>query len=140
VVHSRNKGKAGELEAYKLLNLWAKPICDHLGVEPLNIHRNLNQSKEGGYDLVGADWLAIEVKRQETVNLPAWWRQTIKQCGPQQTPLLMWRLNRGQWSGRTIANVVIGDHTAPLVVDLRAAELRRWFEWQVYSMCSSSSS
>ena len=131
-LHSRNKGKAGELEAYKLLNLWARPVCDVLGIEPLFIERNQNQSRAGGYDLVGAPWLAIEVKRHETLALPAWWRQTLKQAGEGQTPVLMWRQNRGKWSFRI--RTVIECHGVGVQADcdLGVDDFRRWFEWSVY--------
>lgn len=135
-INSRNKGKSGELEAYKLLNLWAQPVCEHLGVPPLDIHRNQDQTRAGGYDLVGAPWLAIEVKRQETVNLPAWWRQAVRQAGPDQTPLLMWRVNRGKWTARIRSGVVVGTVAVQLDVDLPTDEFKTWFQHSVYQALS----
>lgn len=138
-INSRNKGKSGELEAYKLLNAWAHPVCIHLGVPPLDIHRNQDQTRKGGYDLVGAPWLAIEVKRQETVNLPGWWAQTLRQTGPGQTPLLMWRLNRGKWTARTRARLGVGGIGVELDVDLPTDSFKEWFQWQVHQALNPSS-
>ncbi|MBF0188611.1 MAG: hypothetical protein HQL50_11875 [Magnetococcales bacterium] len=85
---ARRKGRAGEQELARLLR-------EHLGVE---ISRNLKQSRDGGHDLTGLDGVAIEVKRQTRLKLPAWWRQTLEQA--EQTgrvPVLAYRQDRQPW-------------------------------------------
>ena len=85
---SRLKGKGGEREFAKLLQ-------EGLGIE---FNRNLDQVRNGGYDLVGLDKLAIEVKRCETLCIPAWWRQAISQAKEGQTPVLAYRQSRMPWT------------------------------------------
>lgn len=86
----REKGKEGEREAAKLL-------AEILG-EGVEIKRNLMaQARDGGTDLTGLKFLAVEVKRQETLSLPAWWRQTCQQAPAGRIPMLMFRRNRTPW-------------------------------------------
>jgi len=98
-----NKGKSGEREVVKLL----QPVIDEVYtaklLEPPRLQRNTLQSDSGGYDIVGLAWLALEVKRCETLNLNAWWKQTERQCGKDQTPVLMYRQSRKPWRCRILA-------------------------------------
>lgn len=84
----RNKGAAGEREFLRLLG-------EELG-EMLT--RNLQQTREGGADCLQVKGWAIEVKRQERLSRPAWWKQARRQAavlGVQ--PMLAYRRNREQW-------------------------------------------
>ena len=63
---SRNKGQRGERAVAKLLMDATKELYEELGIEQPEFKRNLMQTQNGGYDLVGLDYLAIEVKWQET--------------------------------------------------------------------------
>lgn len=85
----RNKGARGERELAKLLG-------EAMGAD---LTRNLNQWREGGPDLLSAalPWLALEVKRCETVTLGAWWRQATAQATPGQIPALAYRQSRRPW-------------------------------------------
>jgi hypothetical protein len=98
---SRNKGARGEREVYKIL----QPVVDECflkcGKVPPLMERNGNQSRRGGYDIVGLDWMAIEVKYQEKLNLRQWWQQTIDQCAGDQKPVLFFRRNRIPWRVKT---------------------------------------
>lgn len=85
---SRTKGAAGEREFIKLLKK-AVP-----GVE---IKRNLQQSAEGGYDIIGLEMFAIEVKRQESLSVAAWWSQAVSQATVGQVPVLAFRQSRKPW-------------------------------------------
>src|SRR5438045_4158293 len=73
---SRNKGKRAERQVIDLL----QPIVDHCykeaGLKPLLLQRNTVQSDQGGFDIIGLEWLALEVKHQEILNVDAWWQQT----------------------------------------------------------------
>ena len=82
---SRSKGAQGEREL-------ANELTAELGVK---VARNLLQVREGGYDLKGLP-IALEVKRQESLNLKAWWGQTIDQAG-ELLPVLAYRQNRKPW-------------------------------------------
>lgn len=84
----RNKGKAGEREFAKLLG-------EALGIE---FNRNLDQVRNGGYDLIGLEQLAIEVKRQENLAVGSWWKQALSQAKEGQTPILAYRQSRKPWT------------------------------------------
>lgn len=89
MVKAIDKGKNGEREA-------AAWLQEHLQLEVLPT-RNLDQTREGGYDLLGLQPFAVEVKRCETLSLVAWWRQ-VKEATPHgMCPIVMFRQNRKQW-------------------------------------------
>lgn len=84
----RRKGAAAEREVLKLLGA-------ELGQE---LTRNLEQTREGGADCLAVWGWAIEIKRQESLSRPAWWRQAVRQA--QQVgaePMLLYRRNREPW-------------------------------------------
>ena len=56
---SRQKGQRGEREVCQIL-------AEHLGGE---FKRNLMQTQEGGFDILGLDEYAIEVKFQEKLQI-----------------------------------------------------------------------
>ena len=86
---SRTKGANGEREALKLLG-------EELGVM---LTRNLQQTREGGGDCLCVKGWAIEVKRQERLARPSWWRQACEQAkriGAE--PMLLYRRSREPWT------------------------------------------
>lgn len=85
----RRKGAAAEREVLKLLG-------EELGWA---LQRNLSQTREGGADCLCVHGFAIEIKRQEALSRPAWWRQACEQAqrvGAE--PMLFFRRNREQWT------------------------------------------
>lgn len=134
MVNVRQKGQRGEREAASLVMSWALEVTDYVGAEAVELKRNLMQSRQGGYDLVGLEWLALEVKRHESLaGLPGWWRQTVKQAKPGQTPFLMYRQNRTPWRFRLEVQAAIYSpcgHSGlcPMVADVSEAEAKRWFQ------------
>jgi hypothetical protein len=98
---ARGKGAAGEREVKLILRSILAPVYLHHNIELPDIERNLEQSRGGGYDLKGLEWLAIEVKRQERSNLKAWWEQTLAQAKEGQIPLLLHRANNQKWRARS---------------------------------------
>ena len=95
---SRNKGKRGEREVInEVLQPVVNKVYSEFGVEPPLLQRNTLQSDRGGYDLVGLDWFAPEVKRQETLNISGWWAQCKAQAKPGQIPVLLYRQNHKCW-------------------------------------------
>lgn len=97
MVHVVNKGKAGEREAIKFIQPTIDKVYEMMGVDAVQLYRNQNQSALGGYDIDGLPWIALEIKRQETLNLNAWWAQVNKAAREGQVPVVMFRQNRKQW-------------------------------------------
>lgn len=102
----RQKGANGEREIYHLLNPIVKKVMiasggfsqDDIDNPESYIQRNQNQSAVGGKDLVNTFGLAIEVKRQETLSIDAWWRQTVISANKlNEKPILLYRQNRRKW-------------------------------------------
>ena len=83
---SRQKGQRGEREVCKILS-------DKLGGE---FKRNLMQTAEGGYDVLGLKGWAIEVKFQEKLSIEKWWKQTVEQANGKK-PVLFFRKSRENW-------------------------------------------
>ncbi len=79
----RNKGAAFERE-----------IVNILKDAGFDASRNLNQTRDGGYDIIidGAA-VAIECKRSAKPLLNSWWRQTLDQCGDLH-PVLVYKIDR----------------------------------------------
>ncbi len=84
-MRARDKGNRGENELCQILS-------DHLGI---TVKRRLGAARDGGYDIPLPPY-SIECKRQERLNIPAWWRQTVENAGDQK-PLLAFRQNRDEW-------------------------------------------
>lgn len=97
MIHVVNKGKEGEREVVKLLQPIVDRVYTSLGMEAPSLLRNQMQSAVGGYDIVGLDWLALEVKRQETLTLNQWWNQVLASARPTQEPVVIFRQNRKKW-------------------------------------------
>lgn len=93
---ARRKGASAERELFKLLN-------ERLGRE--YFVRNLVQTRQGGCDDGNAEVFALEVKRQETLSLPAWIAQAEKQASPDQFPVLAYRRSHEQWKFLVIADL-----------------------------------
>lgn len=135
---SRDKGQRGEREFACLIQEWSAPVIALVGnAEAIELRRNLMQSREGGHDLVGIPWLAVEVKRQENLALPAWWRQTVEQAERVGAiPFLAYRQNRCPWRFRlrlvSAHYGPAGGGTQPLVVDLDTESACLWFQGELY--------
>ena len=88
---SRNKGKAGEREFANIMKDW-------LGGLGRTIARRIEQTRDSGHDLDGLEPFAVEVKRQETLSVPAWWRQAKKSADVAGLrPALAYRRNGEAW-------------------------------------------
>jgi hypothetical protein len=132
---ARGKGGSGEREVKIILRSILAPVYSHHNMELPDIERNLEQSRGGGYDLKGIEWLAIEVKRQERSNLKLWWKQTLEQTGNGQVPFLIHRANHQPWRVRTLMPVGIcgGRNVLPLVVDLEREQWSIWLQYEVHA-------
>lgn len=114
----RAKGAAAEREFLRLLG-------GELGQA---LTRNLAQTREGGADCIVVKGWAIEIKRQERLSRPTWWRQACVQAeriGVQ--PMLAWRRSREPWSvmaawpGPTVRTMSI--------VEAAGAIREKWATW-----------
>jgi hypothetical protein len=95
---AKQKGSGGEYEAIKLIQPVVDTAYSQAGLIPPVLQRNLEQTRAGGHDIIGLPWLALEIKRQETLNINAWWNQTLAsaiQSGGE--PVLMYRQNNKKW-------------------------------------------
>lgn len=100
---SRNKGARGEREIIELLQPVVTEAYAAQGYPddwvPV-LKRNTMQADGGGFDIHGLEWCALEVKRAETLCLPAWWRQTLRQAGQTKHPVLAYRKSHQPWRFR----------------------------------------
>lgn len=87
---SRNKGKAGERELAALL----AQVTGH------DVRRRVRQH-DGDSDLEGLPGWSIECKRYASASpalVATWWAQACRQARRTSTlPVLLYRLDRGQW-------------------------------------------
>ena len=112
MINSRTKGAAAEREVFAL-------ISDALGIR---VERNLVQTRDGGYDTAVCGW-AIEVKRQEILHLPDWWRQCCEQArNAHFKPMLIYRRSRQPWMARVFVRDLVETfgcvNEAPGIVEL----------------------
>jgi len=133
---SQRKGSNGEREVIKLLQPVVNRAYAKAGLEPPALERNLTQSRGGGYDIVGLEWLALEIKRQENLNISNWWVQCRVQCKKNQVPVLMFRQNRTKWKVKMFIRIPIGPdgaggwHRSPAILKLE--EFLIYFEKRVF--------
>jgi len=86
---SRVKGAAAERELFALLN-------SLLGRDAFK--RNLTQTRSGGADHEDGDLpIALEVKRQEKLNIGTWLKQAREQAAG-RIPALAYRQSREEWT------------------------------------------
>lgn len=115
---SIQKGKRAERSVAGILNPILEQVVANLGCDPVRLKRNLAQTQQGGFDLEGLPWLAIEIKHHKTVALPSWWRQTCQQAGCDEhgqpivgrtyrEPVLIWKQHGGKWNVRMLVRLEI---------------------------------
>lgn len=88
MTNSRQKGKAGELEAaHFLTSLFHQPV------------RRGQQFRGGAEspDVVGLDGLHIEVKRVQKLNLDAAMEQAAREAATDEVAVVLHRTNRKKW-------------------------------------------
>lgn len=102
MINVRQKGANGEREIIGLLEPIARRVFTELGVSLPDVNilqRNQNQSAVGGSDLTNTFGLAIEVKRQENLAVPTWWKQTCASAQRNnERPVLIYRQNNKKWN------------------------------------------
>lgn len=133
---SRNKGKRAEREVVKILQPVVNEVYEGLGIEAPELERNLMQSHKGGYDLVGLDWLALEVKHQEQYHLEKWWEQCERQAKPYQEPILFYRKNNVKWRIRMWARVLTYSKVVEVLVDISVEDFLDYFRESLHNRLS----
>ena len=89
----KQKGMRGEYEVAAIMQEVKDEVAESLGVPELStrIVRNLEQTRGGGYDLVGTFDFAMEVKFQEQFSFKDWWAQAVGQTPEGMIPVLIYR-------------------------------------------------
>lgn len=103
-INSRAKGAAGEREVIH-------EMASHLGEWVREqVKRNLDQTREGGHDIVGLGSWALEIKRYAKVtesDMERFWRQAVEQAvSVKKTPALAYRVDRKPWRIRVPMSVI----------------------------------
>lgn len=125
---AKNKGANAEREVAKILQPIIDEVYESVGLESPTMKRNLEQTRGGGYDLVGIDWMALEIKRQENLSIESWWKQTIKQTLPGQVPVLMYRQNNKKWRVVMLGAIRSSKTSAvSMRVEISLNDFLRWF-------------
>ena len=142
-INVRQKGASGEREVAKMLNAIVVRVMTELGCDPdkieaaqTGVQRNQNQSAVGGCDLTNVFGMSVEVKRQENLSLPAWWRQCEQAAERnRELPVLIYRQNRKPWRVRTYAWLVLPgvqagqwDRKTRVLADFSEDDFKQWFE------------
>lgn len=140
MVDPRQKGAEGERQVYKMLNEIIVEVMTGLAYPPEEVakaktmvQRNQNQTAVGGCDLTNTFGMAIEVKRQEQLAVPAWWRQTVTSAEKNnELPVLIFRQNNKPWRIRTYGFLHApgangGWTSVQAVVEFDEATFKTWF-------------
>ena len=96
-----------------------------------HVKRNTLQSDRGGCDLAGVPLLAVEVKRVETLNVPAWWQQCVRQAEQLGLmPVLVYRQSRKIWQVRTWMKLscVDGNVTRWVIAETDIVSFLGWYQ------------
>lgn len=137
---SIQKGKRAERSVASALNPILERLVALVGCDPVKLKRNLAQTQQGGFDLEGLPWIAIEIKHHKQVSLPSWWRQCCQQAGCDELgnpivgrsfrePVLIWKQHGGKWNVRMIGRLEIEPgRRLRAVVDVSWDAFLLWFE------------
>lgn len=106
---SRNKGARGERDVIQLLQPVVNQVYEAFDLEIPKLQRNTLQSDSGGVDIAGLEWIALEIKWQESNGVNGWWKQCLEQAGQTKEPVLIYKSNRVAWSVRMHGCLVIGN-------------------------------
>lgn len=137
MIHVVNKGKTGEREVKDAMN-----YCVYLAMKELgypneeclkgisSIQRNQIQTAIGGSDLINCYGLSVEVKRQETLSVGAWWKQCQESALKDNAiPVLCYRQNKKPWRVRTYTMLPLPEgHQMQIVSEMDWDTFRTWFK------------
>lgn len=121
----RNKGINGEREIILMLQIIVdNEYFNYPNLMAPKLERNQNQSVSGGYDLVGLNWVGIEVKRCEKIEIKKWFNQVTKACKKKEVPIILFRQNFKHWR-------VIGKSHENKPVEILLANFLDWFRLRI---------
>lgn len=127
-INAKVKGKTGEQEIAARLNEiieQERRAFELLELEHPQVQRNQNQSAVGGCDLIGTYEFAIEIKRQEKLQLDKWFDQAASQAARYgMKAILIYRQNRRPWRVRMLAAIEDIPHVVLVDVSLEDFESR----------------
>ena len=126
-INVRQKGQRAEREVIRLLQPIVDKVYREVGKAPPLLERNQMQTHRGGYDIVGLEWLAPEIKHQERLQVDDWWHQCIMQTRAGQIPVLMYKQNNIKWRVRVVSRV--GNRTIP--VEIGVDDFLMYFEYML---------
>ena len=125
---SRDKGQRAERAIIKLLQPVVNDVYEKNGLEVPSLERNLMQANKGGHDIVGLEWLALEVKHQETLHITQWWEQAVRQAGENRIPVLLFKQSRSQWRVMLPSVLDAGDWFINVTAEIRLEDFLKWFK------------
>ena len=131
----RAKGQNGERDVCAFLQTGVDEVYQFLKLEPPRLHRNLQQTQSGGFDIAGLPWIAIEVKHHAKATkglLADWWNQTLRQAGETFEPVLFYRTNGNPFRVRMFQYWHAGEKQGRMLVDISANDFMTWFRWRLY--------
>jgi Holliday junction resolvase len=114
MVNARTKGHSAEREFIHYLE--KNGITD--------LARNLDQTRDGGPDILGLPRLCIEVKRCEILNIEKWWQQTLNEIRGRQIPVLAYRQSRKHWTIITLGNIIYSRDLTRVTINIDD-----WIKW-----------
>ena len=69
--------------------------------------RNHSQTAIGGFDIIGVEPFAIEVKNHKKLSINSWWKQTTAQATDDLIPVLIYHIpNTSRWIVQMPLNAV----------------------------------
>lgn len=125
---SRDKGMRAERQAVQMLQPVVTKQYEAHGLEAPQLSRNLMQTARGGYDIEGLEWLALEVKHHETLQLNKWWDQAKQQAGTSREPVLIYKQNNVKWRVMMYGYLPLGPKRIKCPVDISVDSFMLWFE------------
>lgn len=130
MAHSLNKGRRAEREVIAAM----QPVLDYVWKDlyhrtpPKLERRGLGVS---GEDISGLEWLSIEVKHREQLQVDTWWEQAVRQSrrrnGGKVPAVLIYKRNHVPWRVRTHGAVGNGTSALPCTVDINMDTFLLWF-------------
>lgn len=132
---SQMKGKRAERAVVQMLQPVVNRVYALVGLPeentPLLIRNSLQSRAESSvshFDLIGLDWIAIEVKHQETSNINQWWEQTTRQAGTTRVPVLIYKKNNIAFRAMMYGYLPAGDKSVKCPVDITIDHFLQYFE------------
>lgn len=126
---SKSKGYRGEIEVKTILEGIVEEVYGRMKIPAPELARSPN-----GRDILGLNWLAIEVKRHERDNpyvISEWWTQTKEQAGNNRVPVLFYRMNNRPWNVKMFGFLELPKGRIRCPVEIGLEAFLAWFRNQL---------